>query len=354
MALFGRKDEDEDYEDQVRDEKESNNFRKFKDLYPQNKRKRKEPQKPWGRNERLLVLSIFLTTILLSAVLAVSARDWKLPGLPRFILPSFNFFEGQTIVIEGNKAGQEKSKKIIEKFKEATRNLSGVYGLYVVRLKDGSSYGIFEKEKFEPASLIKLPVLATLYKEAEAGNIDLDTKYTLKNSDKKIGSGSLSGKPAGTVLTYRDMARLMGKQSDNTAYGIIKRILGEGKINGEISDLGMTSTSISENSTSPYDIGTFFEKLYQGKIVSDKSRDELLGYMTDTIYENWIVAGIADTVRVAHKYGRETKIVNDAGIVFAKEPFVLVIMTKGVIEREADEIFPELAKIVYEGESGLK
>jgi len=90
----------------------------------------------------------------------------------------------------------------------------------------------------------------------------------------------------------------------------------------------------------------------QGNIVNDKSRDEILDDMTNTIYENWLAAGIPEDVRVAHKYGREVHVVNDAGIVFTDEPYVIVILSKGVIEIEADEIFPELARSVYEIETG--
>ncbi len=347
MSIFKQ---DEDYDEEELDREVPS--KKFKDLNPQNKRKRKEPQKPWGKSERLLVLSVLLTTVLLSASLGLFARDFKLPGFPRLALPSFDFFEGETIIIEGNKQNEEKSKKIIEEFKTVSKNLSGVYGLYVIRLNGKGAYGIFEKEKFEAASLMKLPVFATLYREVEKGNIDLDTKYTLKNSDKLIGSGSLSSKAPGTVLTYRDLARLMGKQSDNTANGIIRRILGDAKINQTISELGMTNTTLTEYSTSPYDIGIFFEKLYKNQIVKEKYKNEILDYLTDTIYENWLVAGVSEEVRVAHKYGRELHVVNDAGVVFTKEPFVLVIMTKGVVEKEADSIFPELAKTIYEIETG--
>ena len=75
------------------------------------------------------------------------------------------------------------------------------------------------------------------------------------------------------------------------------------------------------------------------------------GYLTDTIYESWVPEGIPDEIDVAHKFGRELHVVNDAGIVFAEEPFVLVIVSKGVVEREADEIFPELARLVFDVET---
>ncbi len=310
------------------------------------KPRRKKGPEPWGKKERYLVLYVLLTTIILSALLAASARNWKLPGLPRISLPSF---EG-TIIIEGNKESKEereKSEKIISEFKKKTKELSGVYGLYVIRLKNGTSYGVSEKEIFEPASLNKLPVIAALYMEAEKDNLDLETKYTLKDSDKVGGAGSLAGEPAGTILTYRDLVRLMGKQSDNTAFNIVKKVLGKEVIEAATQEIGMKDTVIEgEQKTTPYDIGLFFKKLWQGDIVSEKHKDEILGFLTDTVYESWISEGITD-VDVAHKFGREVHVVNDAGIVLADEPFVLVILTKGVVEREADEVFPELAKLVY-------
>ena len=117
--------------------------------------------------------------------------------------------------------------------------------------------------------------------------------------------------------------------------------------------MGMDSTVvIGENQeTTPRDIGIFFEKIWEGDVISKKHRDELLGFLTDTIYEEWLAAGILSTVDVAHKYGREVHVVNDAGIVFTDEPFVLVLLSQGVVEREADQVFPELAELIYEIET---
>ncbi|HJX45907.1 MAG TPA: serine hydrolase [Patescibacteria group bacterium] len=318
------------------------------------RRRKKEPPKPWGKKERFLVLFILLFTILTSIILALSAREWKLPGLPRIKFPAISIFQQETIVLEndkknGSKEIAERSQKIVTEFKNTTNDLSGVYGLFVIDLKSGYSFGISEDESFTAASLIKLPVMAAAYLESEKGSLNLETIYTLKDSDKIGGSGSLYYKPAGTKLSYKDLLMLMGKQSDNTAFGIMKKIIGDTKINEVIKTIGMSSTSLTDNSTSLYDIGIFFKKLWEGKITSKDSADEILGNLTDTTYENWIAAGIPADIRVAHKYGREVHVVNDAGIVYADNPFVLVILTKGVIESEADSIFPSLAGIVYDG-----
>lgn len=353
MKIFGKKDEE--FDDEELDEKELDKeipSRKFKDLKPENKRKRKEPVKPWGKKERLVIALTLGLTIFTSALLAVSAREWKLPGFPKIGIPkigNLNPFREETIVVGRGMASDTTSKETIDSFREKTKNLSGIYSFYVVRLSSGFSYGDNEDEQMQAASLIKLPVFVALYQEAEAGNIDLDASYKLKESDKTGGSGSLVGRAAGSMFTYRELAEYMGKQSDNTAYTIFVNLLGEDKIQKVIDEIGMTQTSINDNQTSSKDVATLLKKLWTGKLVSLDSRDEILATLTDTIYEDHLKKGIPNE-EVAHKYGREVHVVNDAGIVLNSNPFVIVIMTSGIIEKEADSVFPELAKLIYEKE----
>jgi len=66
-------DEDElSPEDDLQDRKLT---RKFKDLNSENKKKRKEPPKPWGKRERLTVLIIMTITVLLSGILFLSSNN---------------------------------------------------------------------------------------------------------------------------------------------------------------------------------------------------------------------------------------------------------------------------------------
>lgn len=333
--MAAKKDEDEDKKDSP--EKTSKKGRK----------KKKSEIVPWSKKERRLVFWVLTATVIGSGILALSARSWKLPNLPRIKLPTF---QGETIVIEGNKEGERKAEEAVSLFRNKVRPLSGVYGLYVVRLDDGSHYGVNENEVFEAASLIKLPVMVGMYMEAEEGNIDLEEEYTLKASDKIAGSGSLYSEPEGTVITYKELIEYMGQESDNTAFGIARNILGEARVSEILDEIGMQDTNLSENETTPQDIGIFFKKLWDGQIISQEHKDELLGYLTDTIYESWIPEGLPD-IRVAHKFGREVHVVNDAGVVYTDDPFVLVILSKGVVEREADEVFPELSRIIYQVET---
>ncbi len=349
--FFKKNKTDEDFEDyQERGRKWIKRVPKdeeFRDLNPKNQKKRKEPKKPWGKKERLFVLIIIFLTAGVSLILSLDSYSWKISGLPSV---PFSLFKEETFMIEGNKKEKEKSEKIISEFKKRTDGLSGMYGLYIINLENGYSFGVNKDETFQAASLIKLPVMISVLWEVESGNLEFGKTYRLKNSDKIGGSGSLYNKPEGFEITYKDLFVLMGKQSDNTAFNIFRKILGDSKIEETIRKIGMLNTSLKENKTTPRDIGILFQKVWEGDILSNSFKEDFFEALEDTIYESWLAAGIPKEVRIAHKYGREVHVVNDAGVVFSKNPYVVVILSKGVKEKEADEIFPILSRLIYEVE----
>lgn len=306
------------------------------------RRKKEEPPKPWGKKERVLVLGLLLSTVVGASVLALSARAWKLPGAPRIELPTDVFQE--TYEFEGKKPVRDTSK-VISDFNDLTKEASGVYGLYVINLNTDESFGVNQDEVFQAASLIKLPVIAEMYSKAEDKEINLDQEYSLKNSDKVGGSGSIAGQPAGTVYTYRELLDYMGQQSDNTAFNVCRDLLGDSSIDQYTQSIGLTHTSLADNTTTPRDIGIYFKKLWSGKLVNKTNRDAILKSLTDTIYEDYIPVGVPD-VRVAHKFGKEVNVTNDAGIVFGKSPYVIVVMSKGIVDAEGAQLIPEIAAMV--------
>jgi len=338
MRLFGRKKEEEDVEEDIK---------KDSDKPKRRRRKKEEPPKPWGRAERFLVFGVLFATVITAILLALNARSWKLPGLPRLGFPKGVFEE--TYVLEG-KPSKRDTTAIISEFNDMTKGLSGVYGFYVMNLNTDESYGVNESEVFQAASLIKLPVMLSMYIEHEKGRIDLDAVYTLADADKVNGSGRIFYEKAGTEYSYRELVELMGQQSDNTAFNVSVKLLGEESVEEFIDSIGMENTSYKTNETTPLDIGIFFRKLWAGKLVERRNRDEILKSLTDTIYEDFIPKGIPD-MRVAHKFGRELRVVNDAGIVFGENPFILVIMSKGILEKEAGEFIPSFAAAVQRFEA---
>src|SRR4030042_3179278 len=101
MSIFKKviKEEEEEFERPISKGKLLEKEQKTQLL----KRKKKEPPKPWTKKERYLVLLVLGITVIISSLLGLSAREWKLPGFPRLKLPSFSLFKSETIVIEGDK-----------------------------------------------------------------------------------------------------------------------------------------------------------------------------------------------------------------------------------------------------------
>jgi len=297
------------------------------------------------KQARIVLLFLFGLTVFLIAV-ALFAR--QVPSfLKQFNQPSVvvsqKFTPITPIATPTPKLERQKGEvlKIIEP-------LRGRYGVFFQDLESNDSFAIAGQETFTAASLIKLPVLLTLYREAEAGRINLDEVYKLRNSDKVSGAGSLQYKPAGFEITFRQLAELMGQQSDNTAFNIVSQRLGEARIQELIDALGMTKTSFAKNETSPADIGLLFRKLYKEGIVYEKDKEEILGFLTNTIWEDRIPAGVPKGIKVSHKIGTEVGVISDAGIVFAKKPFILVIMSQEANEIEAKKALPEITRKIYD------
>jgi len=298
------------------------------------KKRKKRPPPKGGRWS--IVIAFFLT-------LGIIAAFYLQAEFPLF------WQKLTSPLIISNLSQEEKfdPSPVLSEVENLTKNLRGNYGLYVFRLESKKEYGFHQKEIFPAASLMKLPVLITLYQKAEAGEIDLATKYILKEKDKKTGAGILQNKEAGSSYTYRELAEFMGQYSDNTAFAVIRGVLTDEEIEKTITDLGMKNTSLKDFETTPEEIGLLFQKLYQGKILKDKNRDEILSFLIDTAFEDWIPKGIPDEIRVSHKIGQDLGTFSDAGLVFSPHPFILIIMSQNAREKEADEVMPEITKRVW-------
>jgi beta-lactamase class A len=274
----------------------------------------RKKEKQSKKNGRWAVVIIFLTTTLASLFFYLKTEApviWEKITGPAVI---------STLPEETNLDPEE----VLAEIEQLTQGLRGEYGVYVYRLESGESYGIKENQVFTAASLIKLPVMLAIYREAETGNLNLKD--------------------------YQDKLEAMGKRSDNAAFNRVVVDLGEESIQAVIDSLGMKNTSFTKNQTTPADIGRFFRRLYQDRLITSEHREEFFDFLTDTTNETRIPAGIPDEIRVAHKIGTETGVFADAGIIFGQKPFLLVIMSDNARESEVTEVLPKIAKAVWEFE----
>lgn len=256
--------------------------------------------------------------------------------------------------------GLRNTKKIIGEIEKLTATASGTYAVYVYHLEDKDSYGVNETLEMPGASIMKLPVIMTVMKMIESGNLKLDDKYTLEEADRAAGSGPLQYKKAGESYNLDELLGYLGKNSDNTAWVMFNRRLGKNAIQDTIDSEGLVNTDYKNLTTTGVDTARMWKFFYSGKI-GEENRRKIWGYLTNSIYEDRIPAGLADTEAtiVGHKVGTDIDIWADTGIVSCKlsvarckaKPFVMVIMNREVKRSEAVEIVPGMAKLIWEFEN---
>ncbi len=121
----------------------------------------------------------------------------------------------------------------------------GRVAVAVKHLANGEGFAWQEREVMPTASLIKFPVLIELYRQAEAGEVDLQKRLTFTESDQSPGSGVLTPHfSPGATLTVRDAARLMIAFSDNSATNLVLDQIGLAATAKTMAELGCPNTRL--------------------------------------------------------------------------------------------------------------
>lgn len=225
-----------------------------------------------------------------------------------------------------------------DKILETIQNFPGRAGLYCQDLESGREWAVRGEEPFEAASVIKLPILAEVFRQLEAGEAREDEVFTVREEDKLPSCGALSYLHSGLAVTLSDLAVLMIILSDNTATNLLIRRLGMDKINSTIRKMGMTVTCLRrrlfdseaaargvKNTVSPGEMGRLLAALYRGEVVSPAASARMLEILSDQRLNGKIPFWLDGRVKCAHKTGEDSGITHDVGIVYAPRPFVLCV-----------------------------
>ena len=152
------------------------------------------------------------------------------------------------------------------------------------------------------------------------------------------------------------MAFYMIKYSDNIATNVLIDILGKDKINERAKILGLKSTQLNrkmmtpgtENYISSEDIEIIIKGIAYKEVGSKQMCDRAMNYLLENDDFDGIARGLPTGTQFAHKTGSLTKIRHDGGIVFIKNKYIIIILTKDfALEQEANELMGNISSIVY-------
>ncbi|HEX5580551.1 MAG TPA: serine hydrolase [Gemmatimonadaceae bacterium] len=176
----------------------------------------------------------------------------------------------------------------------------GVVGYTVHDLDGGARLERRGDETFPTASLIKVPILVTLYDQIEKGRISLDDRIVVTKIDKVPGSGILQSLHDGHEITVGDAAWLMTTISDNTATNLLLDKVPMRVVWDKMESLGLPHTKVHSRTfqrytsvavdssakyglgvTTPNEMARLFELLAGGKAVSPRADSAMLATLAD-------------------------------------------------------------------------
>jgi beta-lactamase class A len=153
----------------------------------------------------------------------------------------------------------------------------------------------------------------------------------------------------------RDLIDIMLRDSSNDAAHVLAQYEGDERMAVVFDSLGITVPK--RGSLYRIDVktfGAFFRVLYNASYLGLDDSEELLTTLTQTTFRDGIVAGLPQSVRVAHKYGTRvlddgSRQLHDCGIVYTESPYILCVMTQGTSVNGLEHFIAHISRLIYDG-----
>jgi beta-lactamase class A len=251
---------------------------------------------------------------------------------------------------------------------------SGADVAVAFRTLDGRDELLIQPDvEFHAASTMKVPVMIELFRRARTGDLALDDQVPVTNEFHSIVDGSAYRlEPdddsdgavythAGESQSYRQLCEAMITTSSNLAANILIERLGAKRIQATTDRLGASGMHVLRgvedtkafekglnNTTTARALLTLMEAVAKGVAGDKASNDEMIAILERQKFNDRIPAGLPPGTLVAHKTGEITKIQHDAAIVFAPNPFVLVVLVRGLSDtKESAAMTAAIARTLY-------
>jgi len=236
---------------------------------------------------------------------------------------------------------------LVDNIKQYCSDKKGVYGVYFKSLTSGKEFGINENEDYVAASTVKVPVNLYLYHEAIKGKVSLDYGIEYIQDDYEEGCGHIQYGKIGVNFKLRDLSKYSIEESDNVAVNMLIRYLGRENICSFREEIVKHAVPRNKNSSNPKDMALYLQYLLDMNKSHPNEGQQMLDYLKHTEFNDRIPVYLPKDIEIAHKIGNQVGAVHDVGIVFAKKPFIVTIMSKDVNESEANEVIARVAEMIY-------
>lgn len=275
-------------------------------------------------------------------------------------------------VISPTKAQQE--SPVRPEIEKLIRDSGAEVGLAFQTLDGKQHLFLNEDKSFHAASTMKIPVMIELFAQAHDGKLHLNDPLPIKNSFRSIVDGSpyqLDSaddseadiyKAIGTTWTLSQLCEAMITHSSNLAANLLIEKLGVENIQRRVASLhadgmvvlrGVEDNKAFEagrnNTTTARALLILLQAIATNRAADAGSCHEMMEILKRQTFNEAIAAGIPPGIPVAHKTGEITGIHHDAAIVLAPRPFVLVLLVKGINDRDkSSALMAAITRVIYQ------
>lgn len=245
--------------------------------------------------------------------------------------------------------------------KNLAKQYSSIHPAITVWDYDTGKYAeVNSDEIFSAASIIKIPVLISLFKSVEAKRLTVYDEMMLTHYYKASGSGSLQFAADGKKLTIDDLARVMIEESDNSATNMLMAKLGSmTAVNSDIRSWGLKNTHVQTwlpdlggtNKTTTDDLATMLFNMDSPEFLSVASREYIFDYMGHVKNDRLIPQGLGQGAKFIHKTGDIGSMLGDAGIVYmpnGKKYIVAILANRPYNSPQGKLFIQQASKIIYD------
>jgi len=237
----------------------------------------------------------------------------------------------------------------------------GTLALYFRDLNNGPWFTVGETEHFAPASLLKVPLMMALLKQAESDPAFLQKKTVYKAerdyNENQIIKSSDNLKQGKTYITDELIYRMI-VYSDNNAYMTLIQQVNRDILKNTYRDLGVTIPGSTDETDfmSVESYASFFRVLFNASFLSKEMSEKALQYLANSEFSAGLVSGLPPGIPVAHKFGERElpqnpgiRQLHDCGIVYyPNHPYLLCIMSRGSSFESLDDGIREISRLFFE------
>lgn len=229
------------------------------------------------------------------------------------------------------------------------------FSFYFEYLPTGTSIGVNEKEEFYAASLFKVPVVMAYYHQLEKQKSKEDPILTIRAKDINKEFGNLWKKGVGYKIRMSEAIKLALQESDNTAIELVVPRITEDDFRHvyDALDIDLVSDGNGAKLTTK-GYSSILKALFFSSALTKGYSQEILNYLSKTIFVDKLPAGVPNNIIVAHKIGVFNKNHNqeeafmDCGIVYVPDRRYILCMLSISDEQTARERMSMISKKVYD------